>query len=358
MGLMVQIWGLHFATADFKDAVTTVTTATILSAAIFFVSISLPQAVSASLVYLLPILSAVCSLLIRDTDFESRSTCVAIARQLRTFWLVRILYGLGIGLLIGILAHLKPMITLDAVSINLGAILGTLILAGAAILLILQKAPHFALFLLPALPLIAISLFSIFLTEITNLYVLSTMLSWLCFMILSSIQISYFKTLFGMSSAQIAFKEKSVVLLTWTLTFYIGWILGGWFQIPQLVLNLLVGTFAGVIIIATVIALSRFAAMLNSSQSKDATRSVSEIIRTSCHSIAAENHLTKREEEILVYIATGKSILTISDTLTISVGTCKTHLYHIYQKLDVHKNIEVLEMVNDYIALSEQKLGE
>jgi DNA-binding NarL/FixJ family response regulator len=46
--------------------------------------------------------------------------------------------------------------------------------------------------------------------------------------------------------------------------------------------------------------------------------------------------LTPREVQILTLAGQGLSVQTIAERLTISPATVKTHLEHIYRKLDVH----------------------
>ncbi len=50
---------------------------------------------------------------------------------------------------------------------------------------------------------------------------------------------------------------------------------------------------------------------------------------------AAPSFFTRREKEILQMICAGKTNREIADALYISIPTVKTHLYHIYRKIDV-----------------------
>lgn len=60
-------------------------------------------------------------------------------------------------------------------------------------------------------------------------------------------------------------------------------------------------------------------------------------------SIARIQGLTRREEEILVMLLEDKTISAIEDALFISNSTAKTHLRHIYKKLNVHSKQELIE---------------
>ena len=52
--------------------------------------------------------------------------------------------------------------------------------------------------------------------------------------------------------------------------------------------------------------------------------------------------LTKRENEILEFLALGYGNKEIADKLFVSVNTVRTHIYHIYEKLHVSNRIEAL----------------
>lgn len=79
--------------------------------------------------------------------------------------------------------------------------------------------------------------------------------------------------------------------------------------------------------------------------SPDARRASVEDIRRSCAEIAQRYGLTERELEVLELLACGKSGPQIQQQLVISQNTAKTHVRHIYRKLDVHSQREVIELV-------------
>lgn len=55
-----------------------------------------------------------------------------------------------------------------------------------------------------------------------------------------------------------------------------------------------------------------------------------------------ENNLTKREEEILSYLVKGRLYKEIADSMFIGVETVRTHLRHIYEKLQVRTRSEAI----------------
>lgn len=69
--------------------------------------------------------------------------------------------------------------------------------------------------------------------------------------------------------------------------------------------------------------------------------------RTQCETIANRYLLSRRETEVLFLLAKGHNAAYIQKKLCITQSTAKTHIYHIYQKLDIHTQQELLAMVSD-----------
>ncbi len=63
------------------------------------------------------------------------------------------------------------------------------------------------------------------------------------------------------------------------------------------------------------------------------------------HQIALDYSLTKREEEIMMLIAKGRTNARICEELGVTPGTVNTHLANLHKKLDVHDRQEVIDMV-------------
>lgn len=62
---------------------------------------------------------------------------------------------------------------------------------------------------------------------------------------------------------------------------------------------------------------------------------------------AAKNHkLSDRQQEILYYLAKGRNAQFIAEELSISVYTVKTHIYHIYQKMDINSQQELISIID------------
>lgn len=69
-----------------------------------------------------------------------------------------------------------------------------------------------------------------------------------------------------------------------------------------------------------------------------------------CAKVASEYRLSGREGEVLRYLAKGRNAQFISEELCISAYTVKTHIYHIYQKLGVNSQQELITIVDSVDA--------
>lgn len=65
-----------------------------------------------------------------------------------------------------------------------------------------------------------------------------------------------------------------------------------------------------------------------------------------CDAASAIFLLSGRESEVLVLLAKGRNAGFIKDALCISEGTAKTHVHHVYKKLGVHSQQELIALVD------------
>lgn len=80
--------------------------------------------------------------------------------------------------------------------------------------------------------------------------------------------------------------------------------------------------------------------------SPDAMMSYSERIVWRSTQMAHRFGLTQREQEVLELLIQGMSVSEMADRASISVGTVKTHVNHIYRKLGVHSREETMALVD------------
>ncbi|MCD8315899.1 MAG: helix-turn-helix transcriptional regulator, partial [Eggerthellaceae bacterium] len=69
--------------------------------------------------------------------------------------------------------------------------------------------------------------------------------------------------------------------------------------------------------------------------------------RMKCEAVANTYMLSKRETEVMFFLARGFKSSYIQERLYISEGTAKTHIRHIYRKLDIHSQDELMKLVNN-----------
>lgn len=67
-------------------------------------------------------------------------------------------------------------------------------------------------------------------------------------------------------------------------------------------------------------------------------------IERHCQDLGQQHGLTERETEILCLLAKGRDGRFIADQYVLSYNTVKTHIKHIYQKLDVHSRQELINL--------------
>lgn len=64
-----------------------------------------------------------------------------------------------------------------------------------------------------------------------------------------------------------------------------------------------------------------------------------------CDKTAATYLLSRKETEVLFLLAKGRNAAAIQEALFIAEGTVRTHMRHIYKKLDVHTQQELIDLV-------------
>jgi DNA-binding CsgD family transcriptional regulator len=89
--------------------------------------------------------------------------------------------------------------------------------------------------------------------------------------------------------------------------------------------------------------------LLIDSEGKEAETSPLESrLEQQCNIIVTDFGLTARETEVLLLLARGRTLAIIARELQIANGTARTHIENIYTKLDVHKQQELIDLVETY----------
>ena len=71
-------------------------------------------------------------------------------------------------------------------------------------------------------------------------------------------------------------------------------------------------------------------------------------LETRCAHAAARFGLTPREAEIVALLAQGRNGVRIQEALVITRNTYKTHVRHIYEKMGVHDQQEVMDLIQSF----------
>lgn len=79
--------------------------------------------------------------------------------------------------------------------------------------------------------------------------------------------------------------------------------------------------------------------------SEDEPAQKEEALRRLCELTANRNLLSRREAEVLLELARGYNCSRIQEDLFIAEGTVRTHIRHIYEKLNVHSQQELIRFV-------------
>lgn len=72
-------------------------------------------------------------------------------------------------------------------------------------------------------------------------------------------------------------------------------------------------------------------------------------LEAACEMVAGEYRLTPRESEVLLLLARGRTLAIVVRDLGIAKGTAQTHMENVYQKLGVHKQQELIDLVESYL---------
>lgn len=83
------------------------------------------------------------------------------------------------------------------------------------------------------------------------------------------------------------------------------------------------------------------------------TRRGEDLLVQRCAIVSKRYDLTPRERDVLVLLARGRTLAVVARELSIAEGTARTHMGHIYAKLGVHKQQELIDLVE---AVEEDEL--
>jgi len=150
------------------------------------------------------------------------------------------------------------------------------------------------------------------------------------------------------------------------LCFMLGWAMGilSATILPELVpgfssVFVIIGCFAGIFILYI---LNMIRALKQNQRvrehkntSPDATDSEAMFLNA-CNQVAQRYNLSARENEVLILLAKGRNAHYVANTLIISEGTARTHIMHIYRKMDIKSQQVLMDKVEQ--ALEENQTND
>lgn len=79
--------------------------------------------------------------------------------------------------------------------------------------------------------------------------------------------------------------------------------------------------------------------------------SMSKDVDIACARIAEQYGLTPREEEVMRFLGRGRNAAYIAETLVISENTVKSHAKHIYRKLNINTQQQLIDLIEEKVGL-------
>lgn len=335
----VLLWGLAFASLDkrvagMNAALTALAAVALTCAAMLAVRLSPlagasaatePLMRAASLAVLLGSHVRVhCERRVRD-----RSATPALARLVAA--------RVALGACVGIVSHTGPAAEALAPLVA-GSLVAALLLAP-----LMLRAGDGLYGLLPLVPLLLFGLvLAPYLTRgEAGLVAAAPGIIWLCWIFVSSFQLSGLKEVFGLGEGRLCFLEKAAIMLGRSAGLPLGELAASAVGVEltarvALYLAVLWATFAS------------FRTVYNRKEDERIEASVrmrAERATQVYDRVAAAHGLTPREREVMEMLAQGYTRAYVRDALGISDGTTSAHIAHVYQKLGVHKKDELLELV-------------
>ena len=357
-------WGLHFTLSKVEDAGLIVWTSMLLGACISLTFVYVGDRMPLPLLCLLPLIGCVlCWWLDVNESMEpsSPNSVWEIARyDERRFGAsenprrTRLLYfasRIGASMLYAIASTL--VVNEEGVPRENGALIVALIamvVAGIVLALLGSRKKPLSTYLIAILPLLlAFVLTASFLGSDTIFVVrVGVGIVWLVGYLFDYLIYPTYRELTGMNIVEFSYLSKLANLVPWAV-FSLGVFaakesvepLGG------LAANqgLLVGYMLVVVLAHTAMLVRHL--FLYYPQEERAARTGDAVELPEKISATVQRYgLTKREGEVLSYLAKGYSRPYIEKKLYISKGTAKTHIFHVFQKLGVSSQDELLDLVD------------
>jgi DNA-binding CsgD family transcriptional regulator len=350
---LTLFWGMFFAAYDKKLAERATLNTSLFCFAFFACLLCLPYeaafwaALVMKAVSTLPFLLKNEALTITDRSVRKEAQGIAMV-----FFSVRAFVGACIGAIMCLITFVSPLL-LSQKSPLLS--IACCVIAGVLVVFIKKKKDIECMPLLTTMPLMLFFGLIVLhagshgsLYEVLQVVALPTL--WLSWTMLSSVQNSEMKEAIGMSEALLSFLEKGVKNLFLVIGFLVAYVfvmsVG-----PETVASFL-GQFAVTAVVVWLILVTYFLVRLSNVKERgkalESSPTVEKEIEEICRSIARDYGLSQREEEILELLARGHAQPYICEHFVLAPGTVKSHVTHIYRKLNIGKRESLFTVINIY----------
>ncbi len=355
--VLLLLWGLRFASLDKSTAESCVALTTMICLFTYGVLLCLPESVTHPLSLALRAASPLTFLIIRaPLHMQERNLRSDIGQSGIAFFGTRAFAGTALGIL-AFVTLLTPGSPQPANQTLFGLLFTVVGALGTGILTRSSETRGWAMPLVSAAPLVAVcALLLPFCHDAGALYAAleayAAPIIWLSWTILASVQNSEMKEMFGVSEVTITLFDKGVKNLFWIGGFLAAFAVTG--SVGEGLISAHVSAMAFVLIaiwlIIVTTSLVRIASVKERGRAIEAAPSPERQLKDRCAAITHDFDLSQRESEILLLLAQGHTQNFICEHFTLSAGTVKSHVAHIYQKTNVHSREELLRMAANYRA--------
>lgn len=348
-GCFIVFWGLSFASLNKEEAEKTVVLAALVAFAVYGLGGLIPLAAGGVLVTgILKSLGVVPFLVgLYDMPVVDREPIPKNYALLKPFYISRVFFGACVGIVSCALTFHSPI--LPEASIGMCVLLAC-VMVGIAVWCFMRQRRITSVLRVAPILVIGLLLFPYVLGgSIAEVFsASSTIIVFLSWIMLSSIQLSDLKERVGWDEVHLSFSEKAVYSAGWFTAYLATFAFCS--SLDESMLPDFVGHAQMIVLYAAVLVACYL--MANLIERKDKTRILDTALKLSENQIkiiydemAVEYGLTGRERDVLALLAKGYSRPLICEKLVIAESTARSHTKHVYQKLGIHSREELYLIV-------------
>lgn len=266
---------------------------------------------------------------------------------LKPFYASRVFFGASVGVVSCALTFHAPVLPEASIAL---CILLACVMAGIAVWCLMRQRRITSILRVAPILVIGLLMFPYALGEsIPEVFsASSTIIVFLSWIMLSSVQLSDLKERIGWDEVRLSFSEKAVYSAGWLTAYLATFAFCGTLDeriLPDFVSHVQMIALYGAVLVACYL-------MANLIERKDKTRILDTALKLSENQvkiiydeITAEYGLTGRERDVLALLAKGYSRPLICEKLVIAESTARSHTKHVYQKLGIHSREELYRII-------------